>query len=149
MYRFNPFLSVFLCRFCAGNWTRDLLQDRALHTPVILLLLGHSSMPAGHDGRGHAHLEHFTSPRWLPYTSSYNHQPLIGIAFPPASRQWLRGVTLLSQQGVTDHSSPIHTGTDRTLTGLSAIHFGVQLGASCVTLKRRRHVCDSTSAGLT
>ena len=104
MFTDVPFLSVFLCRFCAGDWTRDLLQDRALHTPLLLLLLGHSSMPAGHNGRSHAHLEHFTSPRWLPCTSSYNHQSLTGIAFPPASRQWLRGVTLLSHRSVTDYS---------------------------------------------
>uniref|UniRef100_A0A8C2XR20 Transmembrane protein 204 n=1 Tax=Cyclopterus lumpus TaxID=8103 RepID=A0A8C2XR20_CYCLU len=50
-------------QFRAGDWTCDLLQDRALHTPVLLLLLRHSCLPAGHDGCGHAHLEHFTSPR--------------------------------------------------------------------------------------
>ncbi len=92
----NPFLSVLPYRFCAGDWTCDLLQDRALHTPVLLLLLGHSCLPAGHDGCGHAHLEHFTSPWWLPRTSSYNHQSLTGIAFPPTSRQRLCGVALLS-----------------------------------------------------
>lgn len=82
-------------QFRAGDWTGDLLQDRALHTPILLLLLGHSCLLAGHIGCSHAHLEHFTPPRWLPRTSSYNHQPLTGVTFPPRSGQRLRGVTLL------------------------------------------------------
>lgn len=117
----------FFYRFCASYWTCDFLQDRALHTPVLLLLPGHSCLPAGHDGCGHAHLEHFTSPWWLPCTSSYNHQSLTGITFPPTSRQWLCGVALLRL----------------------SIHVAFQLGVSSVTLERRRHSCGFTTAGLT
>lgn len=87
----ESFLSSLLYRFCAGYWTCDLLQDWALHTPVILLLFGHSCLLAGHFGCCHAHLEHFTSPWWRTSTSSYIYKTI-----SPTFRQWLCGVALLS-----------------------------------------------------
>lgn len=106
-YWLRSCLSLLLYRFCAGDWTCDLLQDRALHTPFLLLLLGNSCLPAGRNGCGHAYLEHFTPPWRLPRTSSYNHQSLTGVIFPPTPRQWLRGVTLLSH--VTSQAKPIRS----------------------------------------
>lgn len=103
----TPCLSVLLYRLRAGDWTRDLLQDRALHTPILLLLLGHNRLPACHSGCGHAHLEHFTPPWRLPRTSSYNHQSLTGDTFPPTARQWLRGVALLRH--VTSEAKPMRS----------------------------------------
>lgn len=135
-------LSVLLYRFCAGDWTCDLLQDRALHTPVLLLLLGYSCLPAGHDSCGHAYLEHFTPPWWLPCTSSYHHQSLSGVTFPPTSRQWLRGVALLSHvtsQAMSIGSNRLH-GQDCTLN------------YSCFSpagASRKEHSCGFTVAGLT
>lgn len=104
-----------LYRFCAGDWICDLLQDWALHTLILLLLLGHSSLPAGHHGCGHAHLEHSTSPRWLPRTSSYNHQSLTCITFPPTSRQWLRGIALLSHGTTNPNQWEVTDYTDGTV----------------------------------
>lgn len=89
------FFSLYLLRFCAGNWTRDLLPDRALHTPVLLLLCGHSGLPSGHTGRSHANLEHSTPAWWLPGSSSYNHQSLARVTFSPTPQQRLRGVSML------------------------------------------------------
>lgn len=135
----SPSLSLLLCRFCACDWTCDLLQDRALHTPVLLLLLGHSCLPAGYNGCSHAHLEHFTSPRWLPCAPGYNHQSLTGITFPPTPRQWLCGVAMLNCVGMKT-----------TLTRLcsnACIHPAI--GSSNMTLMRRGHSCGSTIAGLT
>lgn len=98
LYSHVTFSSVLPFRFCPGYRAGDLLQDRTLHTPVLLLLRGHCGLPAGHDGRGDAHLEHSTPSRWLSRTTGYNHQPLLGVTLPPAPWQWLRGVALLSRR---------------------------------------------------
>lgn len=87
------FLLFFASRFCTGDWTGDLLQNWTLYTTVLFLLPGYSCLPTGHIGCRHAHLEHFTSPWWLPCTSGYNHQSFITL--PSASRQRLCGVAVL------------------------------------------------------
>lgn len=92
----NPPLSLHPCRFRAGDRPGDLLQDRALHAPVLLLLPGHSGVPAGHHGRRHAHLEHPAPAGRLPRAARHHHQPLAGRSFPPPAGQRLRGVALLS-----------------------------------------------------
>lgn len=94
---YRSILTDSLCfyRFRAGDWTRYFLQDRALHTPVLLLLREHCSLPAGHHGGSHAHLEHPTPAGRLPRSTGYNLQSLAGFTFSSASRQRLRRVAVL------------------------------------------------------
>lgn len=96
-------------RFCTGDRTGDLLQNWTLHTTVLFLLPGHSSLPDGHNGCSHANLEHFTSPWWLPCTSSYNHQSFIGISLPSTSRQRLCGVAMLSLRKPIQREAAVDT----------------------------------------
>lgn len=92
----NPSLTLSLPRFCAGDRLGDVLPDRPVHAPVLLVLRGHRRLPIGHSGRRHAHLEHPASPRRLPHAPCHCYQPLAGIELPPTPRQRLCGVALLS-----------------------------------------------------
>lgn len=123
--------SVFTYRFCAGDWTCHILQDRTLHTLVLLLLLGYSGLPAGHNGCSDAHLEHSTSPWRLSNTPCHNHQSLTGITLPSTPRQWLRGVALLRLQWSV--RKPMRSNGLRWQDCQWSVHN--QLGTSSETLK--------------
>lgn len=137
----TPLSSLFQYRFCIGDRTSDLLQNWTLYTTVIFLLPGHSSMPAGHNGCSHAHLEHFTSPWWLPCTSSYSHQPFIGISLPSTSRQRLCGVAMLRPRKPNQREAAADTGSsDNNPHLISQEH---------VTLRRRGHSWHTVQLNIT
>lgn len=66
----------FICRFCPGHRTGDILQNRPIYQPVLVLLSKHWRLPPGHPGSSHAHLEHSSQERGLHGTPSDSHQPL-------------------------------------------------------------------------
>lgn len=77
----------FTHRFYPGHWARDLLQNRPVHQPVLVLLPEHWRLPPGHPGSRHAHLEHSSQERGLHGAPSDCHQPLLDGSVSPWARQ--------------------------------------------------------------
>lgn len=129
------------CRFGACDRTSHILQNRPIHAPVLLLLLGHSCVSAGHIGCRNAHMEHFTSARRLPRTSSHNHQPLTGISFPSTSGQWLCGVAVLTPNETMLHSA---AASQKTLTHLTQSGLTNLYHNSSTVIKDGLYCCSVT-----
>lgn len=77
--------TVFTHRLCPSHRVGDLLQNRALHQSVLVLLPEHWGLPACHPRSGHAHLEHSTSKGGLHGSPCDCHQPLTDCTLPPGA----------------------------------------------------------------
>ena len=95
IWRRTPFL-LRCCRFRAGHRAGDVLPDRPVHAPVLLVLPEHRRLLAGDAGGRRAHLEHSAAARGLPRAPHRLHQPVARVSLGPAPRQRLRGVALLN-----------------------------------------------------
>ncbi|KAM4819873.1 transmembrane protein 204 isoform 1-T1 [Thomomys bottae] len=82
-------------KLCVSHWIGDLLQNRPLHQPILVLLPEHWCLSAGHPGSCHAHLEHSAPQGGLHGTPGNCHQPLADSAVPPGTGQRLCRVPVL------------------------------------------------------
>ncbi|KAM9208446.1 transmembrane protein 204 isoform 1-T1 [Dugong dugon] len=80
---------------CPGHRAGDLLQDRLLYQPVLVLLPEHWRLPPGHPGSRCPHLEHSAPQGGLHGTPRHRHPPLPHSPLPPRDGQRLCGVPLL------------------------------------------------------